>query len=71
MSSFVERSARGLPPGIRVLDAGAGEGRYRRLFREQRYLGVDLAIGDPAWDYGGVDVIADLTRRRDQYCLTG
>jgi SAM-dependent methyltransferase len=54
--------AAGLPPGARVLDAGAGELRHARYFRRQRYCGVDLAVGDRAWDYSRLDAIADLTR---------
>ena len=53
--------ARVLPAGARVLDAGAGEGQYARHFSRQRYCGVDLAVGDAAWDYSRLDVIADLT----------
>jgi SAM-dependent methyltransferase len=53
--------ARALPAGARVLDAGAGEGRYARYFAKQRYCGVDLAVGDAAWDYVGLDAVADLT----------
>jgi len=53
--------ARSLPPDARVLDAGAGEGRYAHCFQRQRYCGVDLAIGDVAWDYGRLDAVADLT----------
>jgi len=52
--------ARGLPPGARVLDAGAGENKYRRHFTRQRYCGVDLAVGDAKWDYSRLDAIADL-----------
>jgi len=52
--------ARGLPAGARVLDAGAGEGRYAALFAGQRYCGVDLGVGDAAWDYGGLSAMADL-----------
>ena len=62
VSSFVERVAHATRPGDLVLDAGAGEGRYRPLFGGRRYVAVDLAVGDPAWDYRGVDVLADLTR---------
>jgi SAM-dependent methyltransferase len=62
VSTFVERVARELPPGARVLDAGAGEGRYRPLFARQEYVAVDLAVGDPDWDYGSVSVMADLVR---------
>jgi SAM-dependent methyltransferase len=52
--------AAGLPPGARVLDAGAGEGRYSGHFGRQRYVGVDLGVGDPAWNYARLDAIADL-----------
>jgi SAM-dependent methyltransferase len=57
----VSAFARGLPAGARVLDAGSGEGQYRHHFANQRYCGVDLAVGDAAWDYSRVDVLADLT----------
>ncbi|MCC6588013.1 MAG: methyltransferase domain-containing protein [Bryobacterales bacterium] len=50
-----------LPAGSRVLDAGAGELRYAQLFRRHKYLAVDLAIGDPQWDYGKLDCVADLS----------
>ena len=49
-----------LPQGKRVLDAGAGEGSYRHFFSNHRYVGLDLGIGDSAWDYSSLDVIADL-----------
>jgi len=48
-------------PGSRVLDAGAGEGRHAPLFAHAHYYGVDLTVGDAAWDYRGLDVVADLT----------
>lgn len=57
----VRAFARSLAPGARVLDAGAGEGQYRGEFGAQRYCGVDLAIGDAAWDYSRLDALADLT----------
>jgi SAM-dependent methyltransferase len=54
--------AAALPAGARLLDAGAGEGQYQRYFRHCRYVGVDLAIGDVAWDYRSLDAVADLTQ---------
>jgi SAM-dependent methyltransferase len=57
----VKALAARLPGGARVLDAGAGEGQYRRFFARQRYCGVDLAVGDAAWDYSKLDATADLT----------
>jgi SAM-dependent methyltransferase len=53
--------AREIPDGAKVLDAGAGEGQYASWFRSHRYCGVDLGIGDAAWNYGDLDAIADLT----------
>jgi SAM-dependent methyltransferase len=52
--------AASLKPGARILDAGAGEGNYKRYFGKQRYVGLDLGIGDPAWNYSCLDVIANL-----------
>jgi SAM-dependent methyltransferase len=52
--------ARELPALARVLDAGAGEGQYKRYFAKHRYCGVDLAVGDAAWDYSALDAVADL-----------
>jgi SAM-dependent methyltransferase len=53
--------ARHLPEDARILDAGAGQGQYAHFFEGRRYCGVDLAVGDTAWDYGRLDAIADLT----------
>jgi len=50
-----------LPGGALVLDAGAGESRHRSEFPRQRYIGVDLGVGDAAWNYGGLDAVADLS----------
>ena len=52
--------AQGVRAGDRVLDAGAGEGRHSKYFPAARYCGVDLAVGDAGWNYGGLDAIADL-----------
>jgi SAM-dependent methyltransferase len=49
-----------LSTGARVLDAGAGEGAYRHHFTRQRYMGLDLGIGDSDWNYRELDVIGDL-----------
>ena len=52
--------AQAMPAGVRVLDAGAGEGDYKHHFTAQRYCGFDLGIGDPAWNYSQLDVLGDL-----------
>lgn len=56
LSSF----AASLPQGCSVMDAGAGEGQYRDYFGQQRYVGVDLGVGDTKWNYAGLDCVADL-----------
>jgi SAM-dependent methyltransferase len=61
IADAVEAFAKALPEGVRMLDAGAGEGKYAHYFERQRYCGVDLAVGDATWDYGRLDVLADLT----------
>ena len=61
IADAVAAMASALPAGVRVLDAGAGEGQYAHYFGRQRYCGVDLAVGDAAWDYTRLDVLADLT----------
>ncbi len=57
----VRHFAEGLEDGARVLDAGAGEGQYARRFSRSRYTAVDLAVGDPAWNYRGLDAFCDLS----------
>lgn len=61
IESSVSGFASGLAPGARVLDAGAGEGSYRDHFGAQRYCGLDLGVGDGAWDYSKLDVLGDLS----------
>ncbi len=49
-----------LAPATLLLDAGAGEGQYRAYFPHCRYVGVDLAVGDRAWNYSRLEARADL-----------
>lgn len=56
----VANFAKQLPGGARVLDAGAGETAHRHYFAAQRYCGLDLGIGDHAWDYSRLDVLGNL-----------
>jgi len=58
----VRQLALSLPAGAKTLDAGAGEGRYARLFAHCCYIGVDLGVGDLGWDYSRLDARADLER---------
>ena len=62
IDAALEAFTAGLEPGGCVLDAGAGEARHRALFQRQRYVGADLAVGDPSWRYARNDVRANLER---------
>jgi ubiquinone/menaquinone biosynthesis C-methylase UbiE len=57
---MLERAGRETAAGARLLDAGSGEGQFRHYFDHTCYVGVDLAVGDAAWDYTGIDTQADL-----------
>jgi SAM-dependent methyltransferase len=58
----VQEFAASLKPGLRILDAGAGETQYKKYFAAQHYIGLDLAIGDKNWDYSSLDVVGELSR---------
>lgn len=57
---FMARVGASLPSEARVLDAGAGEGKYYDELAHTRYVGIDLSVGDSAWDYSHLDALADL-----------
>ena len=58
--ALLQQAQEQIPPNAHVLDAGSGEGRYKQMFDHTRYVGLDLAVGDVAWDYTGLDSIGDL-----------
>src|SRR5215470_13274270 len=60
VEAFVRGVAAEIKPGKRVLDAGAGECRFKQLFAHTEYIGMDFAQGDPSWDYSRLSVIARL-----------
>lgn len=57
----VESLSAALPKGAWVLDAGAGEAQYKPIFTKagQRYVAIDLGIGEPDWSYSDIDVLAN------------
>src|SRR5436190_17791532 len=57
---FVEGVGAGTRSGERVLDAGAGECRFKPAFAHARYVGIDFGLGDPHWDYSHLDAIGRL-----------
>lgn len=58
---FSEEAATKVAANAWVLDAGAGQGRFKADFAHARYVGVDLAVGDVGWDYSNLDAISNLT----------
>jgi SAM-dependent methyltransferase len=60
VSRFVARIAQDLPAGASVLDAGAGECVYKRLFSHCLYKAIDLAVGEDKWNYANLDYIGPL-----------
>src|SRR5437588_3415854 len=60
IETFVRGVAAEIPAGKRILDAGAGEGRFKPLFAHTEYVGIDFAQGDKSWDYSKLDVVGNL-----------
>lgn len=60
ITRFVEKVAQALPPKAMILDAGAGEGVYKRKFSHCQYKAIDLAVGDTGWDYSHLDFVGVL-----------
>lgn len=57
--------------GVSILDAGAGEQRYRQYCNELNYISQDFSQYKPGgkkglqfdkWDYTGIDIVSDITR---------
>ena len=69
--AWVERTLASIPPGQRILDAGAGELRYKPLCAHLDYVSQDFAQyngkGDGAglqwgtWDQSQLDIVSDIT----------
>jgi SAM-dependent methyltransferase len=59
VTAYMREVARQIPPESLVLDAGAGDCRYRPLFAGRRYVAIDAAVGK-GLQYAGLDVLGDL-----------
>lgn len=70
-AAWVAQKLTELPDGWRVLDAGAGEQRYRKHCEHLKYVSQDFAQYQPEkldaglqmdrWDYGKLDIVSDIT----------
>lgn len=60
ITDFVKNVAQKIPKGAFILDAGAGESVYKRLFSHCTYKAIDLAVGESRWNYSNLDYIGPL-----------
>jgi SAM-dependent methyltransferase len=60
LEDFLQRAAAAAPAGARVLDAGAGDGRYRHLFLHTQYEATDFAQVHKYYVFERLDFISDL-----------
>lgn len=60
ITGFVRDVAARLPNGAAILDAGAGEGVYKKFFAHCDYKAIDLAVGESRWDYSHLDYVGPL-----------
>ena len=70
LADFAQQAANSVPPGSRVLDAGAGECPYRSFFGHVAYESTDLCLVTKA--YAKLTFISDLAKipvKPDSYDL--
>lgn len=69
-AEWVRKTLESLSPGLRILDAGAGQQQYRKYCGHLRYVCQDFAQYDHKngvglqhknWDYGKLDLVCDIT----------
>lgn len=68
---WLEKTLQSIPPGSRILDAGAGTQQYRKFCKHLQYVSQDFSqydgAGDSAglqisnFDYGKLDIISDIS----------
>lgn len=70
--AWLKRTLSTIPPGQRILDAGAGELQYERFCAHLDYVSQDFALYDGqgdgtglqtgAWDQSQIHIVCDITR---------
>jgi SAM-dependent methyltransferase len=60
IESEVQEASERLKEGQIVLDAGAGETRFKAHFKKGRYIALDAGYGDSRWDYSKLDIRGNL-----------
>ena len=69
--NWVSNVLKNLTPGLKLLDAGAGEQQYKKYCTHLEYVSQDFAAYNPQtvkdglqmtqWEYGKLDIISDIT----------
>lgn len=62
LERFIRAAAASVPPGAHVLDAGAGDGRYRPLFAHTILHATDFLRVEKPYDLARLDFVSTLTR---------
>lgn len=69
-TKWIESSLKKIPPGLRILDAGAGECQYKKYCSHLVYVSQDFAqytgegkigLQTGSWDNSKLDIISDIT----------
>jgi len=67
--AWVAEALAALPPGARLLDAGAGECQYKQHCGHLKYVAQDVAVYDGkgdtglqtgSWDFSQIDIVSDI-----------
>lgn len=68
---WLEKTLKNIPPGLRILDAGAGELQYKKFCTHLNYVSQDFAQYDgkgdgkalqiKTWDTSNIDIVSDIT----------
>ncbi len=67
--AWVALALAALPPGARLLDAGAGECQYKKDCGHLKYVAQDIAVYDGkgdtglqtgSWDFSQIDIVSDI-----------
>jgi SAM-dependent methyltransferase len=61
LEAFLREAASRIPAGAMLLDAGAGDGRYKPLFAHTHYESADFAAVEN-FQYGELTYVCDLTQ---------
>lgn len=76
--AWVEKTLREIPQGLRLLDAGAGEQRYKKYCEHLEYISQDFSeyngVGNQSglqtgkWDVSGIHIVSDIAHIPEPDC---